>query len=44
MIKCKRCGSGSFRYSKRENKSYCLKCGLEIEPNEFESNGGKKNE
>jgi len=35
-IKCKRCGSSSFRYSIKRGKSYCLQCGLEISPSEFE--------
>jgi uncharacterized Zn finger protein (UPF0148 family) len=29
-IKCSRCGSGSFRYSVKRGKSYCLVCGKEI--------------
>lgn len=35
-IKCLRCGRHSFRYSKKDNKSYCLTCGAEIRPEDFE--------
>jgi len=29
-MKCKRCGSASFRYKTSTKKSYCLACGLEV--------------
>jgi len=34
-VKCLRCGRHSFRYSRKEQKSYCLTCGKEIAEEEF---------
>lgn len=36
-VKCERCGSKSFRYARKLEASYCLKCGKEISPKEFEA-------
>ena len=43
-LKCKICGSQSLRYSLKRNIIYCLKCGWQIDRNEFYKEIGEKNE
>ena len=40
-IRCTRCGSSSFRYSRKKNESYCLRCGFIIKPEAFDSSKTK---